>query len=189
MQEFCSNLILCASAIKTELKAVKQDCSASLAWRMPSWGTVPLTHLAPGNVTLGQVTTAKALTAPFSSGQAYSCRTMDSPEESRASFFCFLYQMSRRIRFKTWTSVRTFWIFSHFYKSSKSRQVAHVWFQGSATCWSTSAFFLPWLQVENTWINWIPVIAMPIKAFDRILNDSISPPQIKPSLNTGNVQP
>lgn len=156
---------------------------------MPSWGTVPLTHLAPENVTLGQVTTAKALTAPFSSGQAYSCRTTDSPEESRASFFCFLYQMSRRIRFKTWTSVRTFWIFSHFYKSSKSRQVAHVWFQGSATCWSTSGFFLPWLQVENTWINWIPVIAKPIKAFDSILNDSISPPQIKPSLNTGNVQP
>lgn len=31
--------------------------------------TVPLTHLAPGNVTLGQMTAGKALAAPSSPGQ------------------------------------------------------------------------------------------------------------------------
>lgn len=31
--------------------------------------TVPQTHLAPGNVTLGQMTAGKALTAPPSPGQ------------------------------------------------------------------------------------------------------------------------
>lgn len=126
---------------KDRIKSSKCDCSASLAWRMPSWWAVPLTHVAPGNVTLGQMRRGKALTAPSSPGQGHSCRTMDSPVESRASFFCFLYQRSRRIRFKTWTSMKTFWTFSHFYKVSKSHQVVHLWFQGNATCWSTSAFF------------------------------------------------
>lgn len=121
------------------IKSSKYDCSASLA----CWWAVPLTHLAPGNVTLGQMTTGKALTAPSSSSprQGHSCRTMDSPVESRASFFCFLYQLSWRIRFKTWTSIRTFWTFSHLYRSSKSHQVPHLWFQGSATHWSTWGFF------------------------------------------------
>lgn len=150
MQECCTTLILGASATKTEFKAV--NMTACLFGCPADCGTDPS---GSRECDSWAVRTGKALAAP----QDSSSRTMDSPGESRASFFCFLHQISWRVSCKTRTSTRTFWTFCHFYKSSKSHQVAHPWFQKSA---STEVFLL-WPKVESIWINWIQSLPHPLK--------------------------
>lgn len=123
-------------------------------------------------------------------GQGCNCRTRTAQWKAERLCSGSCMEWVERSDIKHVPQMKTSWTFHHFYTSSKPHQVAHFWFHGSATCHSTSVFyfFLPWLQVENTWVNWLPLITMTIKAFDSILNDSISPPQMKPSLNPGNVQ-
>lgn len=135
---------------KDRIQSSKYDCMP--LW-MPSW----LWHwpIWLQECDSWAVRTGKALAAP----QDSSSRTMDSPGESRASFFCFLHQINWRVSCKTRTSTRTFWTFCHFYKSSKSHQVAHPWFQKSAS----TEVFLPWPKVESIWINWIQSLPHPLK--------------------------
>lgn len=144
MQEFCSDLVLCASAIKTELETVSvtdmplghKGCPLQLVGcATSSLGIRTSASWADDN---RKGTCCSPLLRP---GQGCNCRTRTAQWKAERLCSGSCMKWVERSDIKHVPQMKTSWTFHHFYTSSKPQQVAHFWFQGSATCHSTSVFF------------------------------------------------